>query len=490
MSLRLYALAWWLATPLVMLYLLWRARRQPEYRAHWRERWGLHGAVAARRGTGPLLWVHAVSVGETRAAQPLVNALLDRYPDARLLLTHMTPTGRATGTELFGRHGDRVLQAYLPYDLGFAMRRFLRLWRPTLGIVMETELWPRLCAEARRAGVPLTLVNARLSEQSLRKGLRWSALMTPALRALALVAAQTPADAARVARLGRTDVAVAGNMKFDVSPAPMLVARGHRWKSWLGGRKAVLAASTRDGEEALLLDAWQAQVWSDAGHGEVERGAGQSQALSDARHGTAPRDAGQSAPSRPLLILVPRHPQRFDEVAALLAARGLRCARRSAMGEFDDVRAVSESDGASRVDASGVSGVDAVVDLHAIDVLLGDSMGEMAAWYAMADVTVLGGSLLPFGGQNLIESCALGVPVVMGPHTFNFEDAAIQAIDAGGALRAADADAAVTQALALLEEPDTLALRSVQALEFAQAHRGATGRTLALLARWLPPAGS
>ncbi len=424
MSLRLYSLAWWLATPLVIAYLLWRARRQPEYRAHWNERWGFHGAAAARRGDGPLIWVHAVSVGETRAAQPLVAALLERHPDARLLLTHMTPTGRATGAELFARHGGRVLQAYLPYDLGFATRRFLRAWRPALGIVMETELWPNLCAQARRAGVPLALVNARLSERSLRKGLRWRALMEPALRSLACVVAQTPADAQRIGRLGRADVAVAGNMKFDVSPAPELVERGRGWKALLRGRPVVLAASTRDGEEALLLDAWQAEV------------------------------------RQPLLVIVPRHPQRFEEVAGLLAARGLRFARRSALEAFDGF------------------------DPAAIEVLLGDSMGEMFAWYAMADVAVLGGSLLPFGGQNLIEACALGVPVVMGPHTFNFEDAAEQAIDAGGALRAADAGDAVAQALALLRAPDALARRSAQALEFAQAHRGATGRTLALLEPW------
>ena len=436
MSLRLYSLAWWLATPLVIAYLLWRARRQPEYRAHWGERWGFHGDAAARRGNGPLIWVHAVSVGETRAAQPLVAALLGRHPDARLLLTHMTPTGRATGAELFARHGGRVLQAYLPYDLGFATRSFLRAWRPALGIVMETELWPNLCAQARRAGVPLALVNARLSERSLRKGLRWRALMEPALRSLACVVAQTPADAQRIGRLGRTDVAVAGNMKFDVSPAPALVERGRGWKALLQGRPVVLAASTRDGEETLLLDAWQAD----------ER--------------------------RPLLAVVPRHPQRFDEVASLLAARGLRFARRSALAAFNE-------------GAGG--GAEHAFDPLAIDVLLGDSMGEMFAWYAMADVAVLGGSLLPFGGQNLIEACALGVPVVMGPYTFNFEDAAEQAIEVGGALRAADAGDAVAQALELLRAPDALARRSAQALEFAQAHRGATGRTLALLEPWLTP---
>lgn len=427
----LYSVAWWLATPLVLGYLLWRARRQPEYRLRWGERWGRFRDAAARRGPGPLLWVHAVSVGETRAAQPLVAALLERHPQARLLLTHMTPTGRAAGAELFGRHGDRVIQCYLPYDLGLAQRAFLRAWRPTLGILMETELWPNLGAQARRAGVPLALVNARLSERSLRKGLRWRALMAPALRGLACVVAQTPADAGRIRRLGRAEVSVAGNMKFDVSPAPELVARGQGWKARLRGRPVLLAASTRDGEEALLLDAWQA------------------------------RAQARSA----LLVIVPRHPQRFDEVAAEIARRGLRSARRTAL------------------DGPGF-------DPGSIDVLLGDSMGEMPAWYALADVAVLGGSLLPFGGQNLIEACALGVPVVMGEHTFNFADAAAQAIEAGGGLRATDAVDALGKALSLLEDRPRRDRMGQAAAAFAAAHRGATARTLALLAPWLPPAGA
>jgi 3-deoxy-D-manno-octulosonic-acid transferase len=386
----------------------------------------MHRKAAARRGSGPLLWIHAVSVGETRAAQPLVAALLERHPQARLLLTHMTPTGRAAGAELFGRFGERVVQAYLPYDLAPAQRAFLRAWRPSLGIVMETELWPNLCVQARRAGVPLVLVNARLSERSLRKGLRWRALTVPALRSLACVVAQTPADAQRIGRLGRADVHVAGNLKFDVSPAPALLARGGQWRAMLGARPVVLAASTRDGEEAALLDAWR------------------------------------PAPGGPLLVIVPRHPQRFEEVAAELARRRLRFARRAAL------------DDPQRVDAG------------AIDVLLGDSMGEMFAWYAMADVAVLGGSLLPFGGQNLIEACAAGVPVVMGEHTFNFEDAAAQAIAAGAGTRVRDAAHAVVRALELLAEPGAREAMSVRGRDFAQAHRGATERTLALLAPWLP----
>lgn len=428
-----YSLAWWLATPLIVAYLLWRSRRQPQYRSHWGERWGF---APARVDGRPLVWVHAVSVGETRAALPLVAALLERDASLAILLTHMTPTGRATGEELFAsRFAGRVLQAWLPYDYPGATRRFLRAWRPAIGIVMETELWPNLCAAAARERVPLALVNARLSERSLRKGLRWRALTTPALASLARVIAQTEGDARRIRTLGRGDVEVAGNMKFDVTAPAQALATGQDWRARFAHRPVLLAASTRDGEERLLLDAWQA--------------------LSE----------GQAADGRrPLLAIVPRHPQRFDEVAAEIARRGLRVERRS---QFDALAAP----GAEQA-----------------DVLLGDSMGEMFAYYGLADVALIGGSLLPFGGQNLIEACAAGVPVLVGEHTFNFAEAAAQAIEAGAALRVEDVQAAVRAGLELLADPARRARMSDDARRFAAAHRGATARTIALLEPWLPPA--
>lgn len=435
----LYTVAWLLATPLVLAYLSWRSRRQPEYRQHLGERFGMH---RPRAGLGPLIWVHAVSVGETRAAEPLVAALLERYPHHEMLLTHATPTGRATGAALFP--GGRVSQAYLPYDYPFAVRRFLRAWRPSVGIVIETELWPNLVAVARGEGVRMALVNARLSEKSLRKGLRWGALIRPALAGLDVVLAQTDADARRLARLGRQDVPVLGNLKFDVVASPSLEALGHRWRvAWLAGvrveglpRFCVVAASTREGEEALLLDAWAAQL--------------QPPAL--------------ASRFPPLLVIVPRHPQRFDEVAALIAARGWRMARRSQLADGQQCDA---------------------------QVLLGDSMGEMAAYYALADVAIIGGSLLPFGGQNLIEACAAGVPVIVGPHTFNFAEAADQAIAADAAIRAPDATRAVAQALSVVLDAERRQSMSDHALAFAGRHRGATARTLEALAPLVgsPPGG-
>jgi 3-deoxy-D-manno-octulosonic-acid transferase len=431
----LYTAAWYLAMPLVLASLLWRSRRQPGYRAHLAERFGGHWPRADLR---PLIWIHAVSVGETRAAQPLVARLLERYPEHELLITHMTPTGRQTGQALFA--SERVQQAYLPYDYPFAVRRFLRAWRPSLGIMIETELWPNLVAVARREGVPMALVNARLSERSLRKGRRWSALIRPALASLDLVLAQTDADARRLAQLGRPAAPVLGNLKFDVVATPALEALGHRWRvAWLAGERigglprfCVMAASTREGEEALLLQAWAAHL--------------------------QPPSLASRFP--PLLVIVPRHPQRFDEVAALIEAGGWRMARRSRLSE------------AGRCDAQ---------------VLLGDSMGEMAAYYALADVAIIGGSLLPFGGQNLIEACAAGVPVIVGPHTFNFAEAAEQAIDADAAIRVPDASRAVGQALAIVLDPEQRQSMSDHALTFAERHRGATERTLQALAPLIGP---
>jgi 3-deoxy-D-manno-octulosonic-acid transferase len=480
----LYTLAWYLAAPLAIGYLLWRARRQPDYRRRIGERFGRH---PRREDAAPLIWIHAVSVGETRAAQPLVRALLDRYPGHRLLLTHMTPTGLDAGRELFGalmggEEPPRIAQALLPYDYPFALRRFFRAWRPAIGIVMETELWPNLVAVAREQRVPLALVNARLSERSLRKGRRWAWLMKPALAGLSEVLAQTEADAQRVRELGRADVRVLGNLKFDVAPAPRLELLGHVWRLGLlaggaggGHRPAVLAASTRDGEEVLILDAWCA--WrelaraSEAGLADASNGAAAADGPDGAGGAEVPDTAGASGegpplvspppgmPWPPLLVIVPRHPQRFDEVAGEVQARGLRLIRRSHWGD--------RKPPATERDA---------------EVLLGDSMGEMFAYYALADAAIIGGSLLPFGGQNLIEACAVGVPVVVGPHTFNFEAATDQAILEDAALRSPDAASALAEALAIVADPLRRQTIGEHALAFSLRHRGATARTMAALA--------
>lgn len=410
-----YTLMWCLALPLVLARLWWRGRKEPGYREHWLERLGFYGHRAGERHT---LWVHAVSVGETRAAEPLVDALMLAYPDSRIVLTHMTPTGRATGRALFAKHGERLVQSYLPYDIPFMVRRFVSHFGPRICILMETEVWPNLIAACGDT-VPVALVNARLSDRSLKRGQRFGALMTDAARALALVAAQTEADAVRVRSLGAPNVAVTGSIKFDVVVPDDALATGAWLRARIGARQVVLCASTRDGEEALILDAWKAA----------------------------------DLPGNPLLLIVPRHPQRFDEVASLATTRGLSLQRRSALGEVDVV---------SRV-------------------LLGDSMGEMFAYYAACDLAFVGGSLLPLGGQNLIEACALGKPVLIGPHTFNFALVTEEAIAAGAAVCTASATELVAKAKELLVDNAACAAMGARGTAFAGHHRGATARTVGLL---------
>ncbi len=410
----LYSLLVYLATPLVLVRLLWRARKQPEYLQNLDERWALYRKPAAQK----LIWVHAVSVGETRAAQPLIEALQNAWPEHRILLTGMTPTGREAGREVYG---DRVVQAYLPYDYPGAVNRFFRYFSPVFGVLMETEIWPNLLAAAKRNDVPVILANARLSERSARGYKKVRRLVQPAFMTLSAVAAQTTGDARRIDELGATHVSVCGNLKFDVTPAPEKLALGQAWRKALGERQVWLAASTREGEEVLVLDAWR---------------------KIDASPGQPP----------PLLVIVPRHPQRFAEVAELLARNDVEFVRRS----------------------TGMPAADT-------QVWLGDSMGEMAAYYTLADIAFIGGSLLPLGGQNLIEAAACGCPVVIGPHTLNFQRATEDAIAAGAAIRVDDpAGLAKAISRAFAEVAEGSEMRNA-AVRFAAAHRGATERTVALI---------
>lgn len=414
----IYSLAWWFALPLVLLRLYVRGRQEPGYRQHIAERLGFYRRDAYVRSS-PVLWVHAVSVGETRAAQPLIDALLAAYPTHTLLLTHMTPTGRATGRALFAAQ-PRVVQSYLPYDTGWMVARFLRYFKPKLCVLMETEVWPNVMAQCAQYDVPVALVNARLSERSLNKALRFPTLFVEAAKAMSCVAAQTDSDADRIRQLGAPAVHVTGSIKFDVVPPPDMLQRGAALRAQFGTRPVLACANTRDGEEALILDAWRALQRPDI-----------------------------------LLLIVPRHPQRFDEVAQMVNAHDLPLARRSTMGEH----ALSAD----------------------IRVVLGDSMGEMFAYYAACDVAFVGGSLLPLGGHNLIEASAVGKPVLIGSHTFNFADAADNAIAAGGALRVANATDLCTQAIRLLDDAVTRIAMGEQARHFAQQHGGATARTMTLL---------
>lgn len=413
----IYSLLLYLITPLIWLRLLWRGRKQPEYRQNLGERYGFYRQPVPAK----LIWVHAVSVGETRAAQPLIEGLLARWPEHRILLTGMTPTGREAGRQVYG---DKVIQAYLPYDYPGAVARFFRHFSPAFGVLMETELWPNLLAAGQCRQVPIFLANARLSARSARGYARFSALAGPAFAALSGVAAQTSGDAERLAGLGASPVEVCGNLKFDVTPSAEKIDLGHQWRQAIGSRPVWLAASTREGEESLVLDAWRQVAIADA-----------------------------------LLVLVPRHPQRFTEVAGLLQQQGVKSVQRSAGLPTADTQ-----------------------------VWLGDSMGEMAAYFALADLAFIGGSLLPLGGQNLIEAAACDCPVLVGPHTFNFKQATEDAIASGAALRVDSPEMLGLTVSRLLVGKAELSAMRVAAGLFARAHQGAAERMLALIARWTGPA--
>ena len=447
---QLYSAILRLALPLWLARLWWRGAREPGYRQHLGERLGCSAPQ-----TPGALWVHAVSLGETRAAAPLIQALRESLPDVPLLLTHGTATGREAGAGLL-RPGDR--QVWLPIDTPGAVRRFLERQRPAVGVLMETEVWPNLQAQAAVAGVPMVLANARLSERSAAKGQRLTPLMRPALAAMRCVLAQTEADAQRLRALGAADVRVMGNLKFDLIPREDLLALGWRWRQALG-RPVVLAAVTREGEEQALLQAWleQRDAWRvSTAPGAVE--------VSVAGRGDA------AEPRPPLLLIVPRHPQRFDEVAGLVMAAGLQLARRSAW-------TVSEPG----------ETLEPPLDAYTADVWLGDSLGEMALYYGMADAALLGGSFAPLGGQNLIEALACGCPIVVGPYTFNFADATAGAIEAGAAERVASLPDAVTRLRQWLSpyEAPAHAQRQAAGRHFAAAHRGAARRVAdAVLEVW------
>jgi len=408
----IYTLTLLLLAPLVLARLWWRGVREPGYRCRIGERFGYY---RESRGARPLLWVHAVSVGEARASAGLVKGLAADFPEHDLLLTCTSAAGRETLAEL---HGGAAIVAWLPYDEPGSVRRFLGHFRPAFGVLVETEIWPNLLAACRRRGVPVVLANARMSEKSARAYRRLSPLARPAVASLALACAQTEEDAARLRALGARRVEVAGNLKFDAAPDAAKQAAGRAWRERLA-RPVLLLASTREGEEKLLLQALPA--WD----------------------GTL------------LVLAVPRHARRFDEVAALAQSRRSR---------------TPDPAPADRV--------------H-----LGDSMGEMDFYYAAADVALIGGSFVPRGGQNLIEACAAGVPAVFGPSMFNFAQAARLAVAAGAARQAEGAAAAMREACALLADSRARAAMGEAGRKLCEAHRGATRRHLELCRELLRAAG-
>jgi len=413
----IYSAAFLLLLPFILLRLAWRARRNPAYGDRWRQRLGCYDG--ALRLDEPI-WVHAVSVGEVGAAAPLVRALRERYPYAPVLVTTTTPTGYDTVTRQFG---ETVQHVYFPYDLPWIVRRFLRRFRPRMLLLMETELWPNVIHEARAAGIPVVLVNGRMSEQSARR-YRWLRGITAAmLGELSRIAAQSAADAARLRGLGAADerMSITGSLKFDVHLPASVFEEGAAIRRELGiNRPIVMAGSTRPGEEAVLLEML---------------------ARLRLRHPTL------------LLVIAPRHPERFDAVAELCRRAGRVLARRQA-GE------------ACRPE---------------VDVYLVDTMGELLKFYAAADVAFVGGSLAPFGGQNVLEPAALGVPIVTGPHLFNFEEIAARLREVAALEIGADADALAGIVSRWLEDSDRRDAAGRAGSDIVARNKGATTAVVAVL---------
>ena len=405
--------------PALAARALARGRSDALYRTALWERFGF-GYALPPSGVAPV-WVHALSLGETRGAQPLVQELLKRrWP---VVLTHTTATGRREGARLFcvAIESGQLRQAWLPYDTPGACRRFLDEVAPSCGILIEREVWPNMIHEANARGVPMVLASARLSARSATRGRYAGRVLRDAYAGLDRVLAQTEQDAVRLRAGGARDAKVCGNIKFDMAVPADQVALGRAWRE-MWHRRVVVVASTHEGEEAAFI-----------------------QAYCSSRAGS---DEGGDAP---LLIIVPRHPERFEAVAAQLAETRLRWVRRTAI---DLLQPLPEG----------------------TQIMLGDSMGELFAYYAASDVAVVAGSFVGSGGQNVIEPCAVGTPVVVGPHTRNFMQVTQEAVSLGAALRAPDPAAALDCAIKLVDNAAARADMIAAGLRYVASHTGAVDR--------------
>ena len=416
----LYSVLFYCLLPAIVMRLLWRGLKAPSYFQRWAERFGFCQRLES---STPTIWLHAVSVGETLAAVPLVCALQDKYPDHRIFMTCMTPTGSDRVLSIFG---DSIEHSYAPYDLPDAVARFLNRVDPKLLIIMETELWPNTIAACKRRGIPVIVANARLSEKSARGYQRISPIVAPMLNNLHTVAAQHTDDAQRFQSLGlpQSGSVVTGNIKFDLHLDQDLRAKAsqllHDWRG-PDNRPILLAASTHKGEDELILAAF-----------------------------TKIKMQVESL----LLVLVPRHPERFNPVAELCQKTGFPTVRRS-----------------NNVSTAGV------------DILLGDSMGELMTFFGACDLAFVGGSLVPTGGHNVIEPAAWGVPVLTGPHLFNFSEASELLMGGGGMLICQDSDELASHCSRLLQDDSIRQTMSLAARQVAEANRGALDRLLRVIGR-------
>ena len=422
-SLWLYGVIMRLAQALLRRKLRKRAQAEPLYGQYIEERFGHYKQSACN----DWIWIHAVSLGETRTAGILLQGLRQAMPHMKLLLTNGTATGREEGLKLL-QEGD--IQVWQAWDSPEVVERFLTAFKPRIGLLLETEVWPQLIHKAQEKGIPIMLINARMSEKSLHQAQRWASLMKPAFAGLSAVCAQAPDDAMRLKSLGASVTGIFGNLKFDAKPDASQVAMGRAWREQLSA-PVVMLASSREGEEALWLAAWQT--------------------------------FNKQHPKLQIhWLIVPRHPQRVSEVESLITSSGLRVSRRSTWSQETLFSAALLKETAQ--DSSVI--------------LLGDSLGEMALYYSLADAALLGGSFEKLGGQNLIEAAACACPIVMGPHTFNFAEASQAAESAGAAQRASDMAEAMKLAVDTVQNRPLQKQKSANAFQFAQQHGGATQRTV------------
>ncbi len=430
----IYQFLWHLIVPFVIFRLWLRGRLEPGYRQHILERFGFYSPFSDFKSD---IWVHAVSMGETRAAVPLIEQLL--ASGKKVLLSHMTASGRSTSEQIFANaiaHG-RLRQVYIPYDFCWPVMRFLRHFQPPKGLLIETELWPGLLVYAQKCGVPMYLINGRLSEKSFKKFIKWGSVSQSMCQMLSGVAAQTESDAKNFTALGIENILITGNLKFDVNLSNELILKGETWKKmrW-PDRQVIMAASTREGEEKIIIQAIKALNFS----------------------------------PKPLLLLVPRHLKRLPEIEDYIQQQNLRIMKRS---EFTEQNTEQES------------------PITNIDILIGDTFGEMAAYYASCDLVVMGGTLQGTGGQNLIEPCALGKPVILGPSTFNFSLVSQNAIECGAAVALKNSSdqsnqnqltmTLVKELEDLLSQPKKMQEMGERGFAFTHHHQGATRKTLKFL---------
>jgi 3-deoxy-D-manno-octulosonic-acid transferase len=415
----LYSILFYIALPLILIRLLWRGIRSPSYWQRWSERFGNSPLLSDQQ---PVIWVHAVSVGEVEATRPLIKTLFTEYPKHQIIITTMTPTG-STRVRLL--YGDSVSHCYLPYDVSFAVQRFLKRTHPQFGIIMETEIWPMLLLTCQQLNIPLVLANARMSERSAKGYGRFANFTKTILQSLHFIAAQSEADRQRFKQLGADikKVHAIGNLKYEISLPTSLVEQATAMRNlWGSHRPTWVAGSTHEGEEAIILN--------------------------------ASRQVRAAFPEL-LLIIVPRHPERFDRVTALSQKAGFKTLRRSE-------HRPCPSD---------------------VKVLVVDTMGELPLFFAASDIAFVGGSLMPVGGHNILEPAALGRPIITGPHYFNFNQITKQFLKADAAIQINDTEELAETIIKLLQDSPQRTKMGDAALQLMASSQGASKRLVNLIKR-------